>query len=110
MQFTSPSRRAFGILAAGTIGLSTALLGVMGVAQADPADSSTVAATVPAGPDAPTQIDVYGADHQLNVYFADDQMAVDAAVTDSWEYQLTSTAAPGTPPAGRPSPRRTSPA
>ena len=36
MQLTSPSRRVFGILAAGTIGLSTALLGVTGVAQADP--------------------------------------------------------------------------
>ena len=36
VQLTSPSRRVFGFLAAGTIGLSTALLGVTGVAQADP--------------------------------------------------------------------------
>jgi LPXTG-motif cell wall-anchored protein len=34
VQLTSPSRRAVGLLAAGTIGLSTAVLGVTGVAQA----------------------------------------------------------------------------
>jgi LPXTG-motif cell wall-anchored protein len=56
VQLTSPSRRVFGLLAAGTIGLSTALLGVTGVAYADPADP-TVAPAVAAAltvPSAPT--------------------------------------------------------
>ena len=36
MRFTSPSRRALGLLAASTIGMSTAVLGVTGVASAAP--------------------------------------------------------------------------
>jgi LPXTG-motif cell wall-anchored protein len=101
VQLTFPSRRVLGVLAAGTIGLSTALLGVTGVAQADTADAPVVAAANPqaaaavTGPSAPTQIDVYGADGQLNVWFADDQTAVDSAWAASWEYQLTSTGGSG---------------
>ena len=61
MQLTSPSRRVFGILAAGTIGLSTALLGVTGVAQADPGEEVTVEAPVAAAlaaPPAPDYLEV----------------------------------------------------
>jgi hypothetical protein len=51
----------FGVLAAGTLGLSTALLGVTGVAQADPGDvvapQSEVAATL-AAPPAPDYLEV----------------------------------------------------
>ncbi|QNG37192.1 fibronectin type III domain-containing protein [Geodermatophilaceae bacterium NBWT11] len=36
MRFTSPSRRALGLLAVSTIGMSTAVLGVSGVASAEP--------------------------------------------------------------------------
>ncbi|MCW2705827.1 MAG: exported protein of unknown function [Blastococcus sp.] len=104
MQLTSPSRRVFGILAAGTIGLSTALLGVTGVASADPATVAAagepeVAAATFAGPAAPTQIDVYGEDGQLDVWFqptwpADDNTD-NSQYADSWEYELTSTGGAG---------------
>jgi hypothetical protein len=54
---TSPSRRAAGLLAASTIGLSTAVLSVTGVASATPlpsmhfstADGATTSGSVPAG-------------------------------------------------------------
>ncbi|MEI4274167.1 Ig-like domain-containing protein [Klenkia sp. LSe6-5] len=41
MRFTSPSRRALGVVAASTIGMSTAVLGVTGVASAAPIITST---------------------------------------------------------------------
>ena len=56
MQFTSSPRRALGLLAAGTVGLSTALLGIAGGAQA---------ATVPLAPEIP----VRGRRDTLDVYF-----------------------------------------
>ncbi|HEY0509139.1 MAG TPA: fibronectin type III domain-containing protein [Blastococcus sp.] len=54
MQFTSSPRRALGLLAVGTIGMSTAVLGVTGVAQAAPLAPITFTAadsplTIPAG-------------------------------------------------------------
>lgn len=56
MRFTSPSRRALGVVAASTIGMSTVLLGVAGIASAAPADESGYTAeavsgtyTMPAG-------------------------------------------------------------
>jgi titin len=67
----------FGILAAGTIGLSTALLGVTGMAHAAPGDATEapaaaadleVQATLSA-PYAPTVIDVQGGDTTLGVWF-----------------------------------------
>jgi hypothetical protein len=61
VQLTSPFRRAFGILAAGTIGLSTALLGVTGIAQADPGDTVEAAPVVVAtlaAPPAPDYLEV----------------------------------------------------
>jgi LPXTG-motif cell wall-anchored protein len=93
VQFTSPSRRVFGILAAGTIGLSTALLGVTGVAQADPTDApaatadADVLATL-AAPYAPTMIDVQGDDATLSVWF--DQPDGDDTTdwADNWEYNV----------------------
>lgn len=52
MRFTSPSRRALGLVAAGTIGMSTAVLGVAGVASAEPVvqaeDGDLLAATTAA--------------------------------------------------------------
>jgi titin len=89
VQLTFPSRRVLGVLAAGTVGLSTALLGVTGVAQA----------TTFAGPAAPTNIDVYGDDGQLDVYFqpaipADDNTD-NSQYADSWSYKLTSTGGAG---------------
>ena len=36
MRFTSPSRRALGLLAVSAIGMSTAVLGVAGIASAAP--------------------------------------------------------------------------
>jgi hypothetical protein len=54
------SRRALALLAAGTIGLFTALLGVTGVAQA----------TTFAGPGAAADLDVTGEDGRLDVYFS----------------------------------------
>ncbi|GHE11628.1 fibronectin type III domain-containing protein [Klenkia taihuensis] len=41
MRFTSPSRRALGLAAASTIGMSTALLGVTGIASAAPTPTWT---------------------------------------------------------------------
>jgi hypothetical protein len=41
MRFTSPSRRALGLLAVSTIGMSTAVLGVVGVASAAPIDNDS---------------------------------------------------------------------
>ena len=61
MQLTSPPRRVFGILAAGTIGLSTALLGVTGVASAEPGDAVAADAEVAAAltaPPAPDYLEV----------------------------------------------------
>ena len=61
MQLTSPPRRVFGILAAGTIGLSTALLGVTGVASAEPGDAVAADAEVAAAltaPPAPEYLEV----------------------------------------------------
>jgi hypothetical protein len=57
VRFTSPSRRALGLLAASTIGMSTAVLGVTGVASAAPTPppftfstaSGATTAVVPAG-------------------------------------------------------------
>ena len=89
MQLTSSPRRALGLVAACTIGLTTALLGVTGAAQA-----STFA-----GPAAPTNIDVYGEDGQLDVYFQPTWPADDntdpSQYADSWEYELTSTGGAG---------------
>jgi hypothetical protein len=98
VQLTSPSRRVFGVLAAGTIGLSTALLGITGVAHADPADTAEapvaaadtqlLAANVP---NAPAIDSVYGDDTKLDVFFetndpADGDVTTDWA--DNWEYNL----------------------
>jgi hypothetical protein len=61
VQLTSPPRRVFGILAAGTIGLSTALLGVTGVASAEPGDAVAADAEVAAAltaPPAPEYLEV----------------------------------------------------
>ena len=61
VQLTFPSRRAFGILAAGTIGLSTALLGVTGVVNASPDDvveAEAELAAVLAPPPAPDYLEV----------------------------------------------------
>ncbi|WP_116449433.1 LPXTG cell wall anchor domain-containing protein [Blastococcus litoris] len=78
MQLTSSPRRALGLLAASTIGLSTALLGVAGVAQAAPADV----------PQAPTIDSVYGGDTTLSVFFAEAEEDEAFAYADDWEYQL----------------------
>ena len=61
MQLTSSPRRALGLLAAGTIGLSTALLGVTGVAGAAPGDAVPTEAEVAsalAAPQAPEYLEV----------------------------------------------------
>jgi titin len=96
--FTSPSRRVLGVLAAGTIGLSTALLGVTGVAQADPgsaaetpvaaADAEVLAAN--AAPNAPTVDSIYGDDTKLHVFFLTNDPADTDPIdwADSWEYNL----------------------
>jgi len=91
VQTTSPSRRAFGFLAVGTVGLSMALLGVTGVAQADPTDPAAADATVQAllaVPYAPTMVDVQGDDATLSVWF--DQPDGDDTTdwADNWEYSL----------------------
>ena len=65
MQLTSSPRRALGLLAAGTIGLSTAMLGVSGVASAAPGDAVVTEAEVAAAlsvPSAPGALEV----HQVN--------------------------------------------
>ncbi|TQN38096.1 hypothetical protein FHU33_4781 [Blastococcus colisei] len=62
MQLTSPPRRALGLLTAGTIGLSTALLGVAGVASATPGDAVSTEDVVSAAltaPTAPRYLEVY---------------------------------------------------
>jgi titin len=73
VQLTFPSRRAFGILAAGTIGLSTALLGVTGVANAEPGDvveAEAELAAVLAVPPAPRYLEIDGAgDGSVTVSF-----------------------------------------
>ena len=46
MRFTSPSRRALGLMAVSTIGMSTAVLGVTGVASADPLPVLTAGQTL----------------------------------------------------------------
>ena len=90
MQLTSSPRRALGLLAAGTIGLSTALVGVTGVASAAP-DPAHV-------PNAPLVIDTPApGDGSVMFWFnpnhADDGVLPDAT---SWEYSLTSTDGAGT--------------
>jgi hypothetical protein len=47
MRFTSPSRRALGVVAASTIGMSTALLGVTGIASAAPTPTWTFSGSSP---------------------------------------------------------------
>ncbi|SOE00233.1 fibronectin type III domain-containing protein [Blastococcus haudaquaticus] len=73
MQFTSSPRRALGILAAGTIGLSSALLGVAGVASATPGGAVATDAEVAAAlsvPAAPQYLEVDGVgDGTLDVSF-----------------------------------------
>jgi hypothetical protein len=94
VQLTSPSRRVFGFLAAGTIGLSTALLGVTGVAHADPAEPAAAAEgvlpAVNAAPNAPTIDAVEADDATLYVFFytndPSDTDPIDWA--DNWEYNL----------------------
>jgi hypothetical protein len=80
VQLTSSPGRALGLLAAGTIGLSTALLGVGGVAQA----------TTPA-PNTPTIEAIEGGDSSLLV-FLDANDPDDSDVTtpwaDKWEYSV----------------------
>jgi titin len=106
VRFTSPSRRVFGFLAAGTIGLSTALLGVTGVAQAAPgtdpevpvaaADGDTAA--VLAAPYAPTMIDVQGDDATLGVWFEETEGDDNTEWADTWEYSLNNGAWTATTP------------
>jgi titin len=79
VQFTSSPRRALGLLAAGTVGLSTALIGIAGGAQA---------ATVPNAPEiswvqvGETTVDVYfDANHP-------DDSDMTTPWADSWEYDL----------------------
>jgi hypothetical protein len=94
VRLTSPSRRVFGFLAAGTIGLSTALLGVTGVAHADPADPAAAAdggvLAVNAAPNAPTIVDVQGDDATLYVWFDQNDPADTDPIdwADDWEYNL----------------------
>jgi hypothetical protein len=94
VQLASPPRRALGLLAAGTIGLSTALLGVTGVAQADPATDAPVADTAAADPEvlaanapyAPTMIAVEGGDTTLHVFFEPNNPADGDTTTDSADH------------------------
>lgn len=72
MQLTSSPRRALGVLAAGTIGLSTALLGVTGVAQA-------------ANYAAPTIEAIEGLDQALLVFVSAD---ADDPTPATWEYSI----------------------
>ena len=79
MQTTSPSRRAFGFLAVGTVGLSMALLGVTGVAQA---------ATVP---NAPTIEAIEGQNSSLLVFLTanhPDDTDTTTPWADKWEYSV----------------------
>jgi titin len=84
---TSPPRRALGLLAAGTIGLSTTLLGVAGIAHAVPGDTGTeVAAAAPLlAPTAPVDVTVdWVMDGGVNLLFQPGPFdpAVHAATTD----------------------------
>jgi LPXTG-motif cell wall-anchored protein len=76
VQLTSSPRRALGLLAAGTIGLSTALLGVTGVAQAV------------AVPNAPTIDAIQGGDRMLGVYFLPNHpgQGDTAPAAQTWKY------------------------
>lgn len=90
MQLTSSPRRALGLLAACTIGLSTALLGVTGTASAA------------VGPNVPTIADIAAADSSLVVFIDANQPADDDVVTpwsESFEYSLDggTTPLPGVP-------------
>ena len=79
VQLTSSPRRALGLLAAGTIGLSTALLGLTGVAQAA------------AVPNAPTIDAVEGQDSSLLVFLKannPDDTDTTTPRADKWEYSL----------------------
>jgi titin len=87
----------FGFLAAGTIGLSTALLGVTGVAQAEPGDATVTTDTAVADPDvsatlaapyAPNMIDVQGDDATLGVWFEEIEGDDTTDWADAWEYSL----------------------
>lgn len=73
MRFTSPPRRALGLLAAGTIGLSTAMLGVTGVASATPEDAVVIEAEVAAAlsvPSAPSSLKATRVgDGSVNLWF-----------------------------------------
>ena len=78
MQLTSSPRRALGLLAAGTIGLSTALIGVAGVAQA-----------VGPGPSAPTIEAIGEADSSLIVFLSrNDPDDGSTPWAETWEYSL----------------------
>ncbi|KQS71205.1 fibronectin type III domain-containing protein [Modestobacter sp. Leaf380] len=61
MRFTSPSRRALGLLAASTIAMSTAVLGVSGVASAEPDTTVTSPASEPTAADEETESPVEAA-------------------------------------------------
>ena len=89
MQLTSPSRRVFGFLAAGTIGLSTALLGVTGVASAAP-DPALV-------PNAPLVIDTPQGGDGTGTFWFDPNHAEDGTTpqANKWEYSLTSSGGSG---------------
>lgn len=87
---TSPSRRVLGALAAGTVGLSTALLGITGVAQADtgaPAEGQVAASL--SVPNAPTDFQISGVgDGSVGVWFR--AGAYDPAVQDATTgYQIS---------------------
>jgi titin len=97
VQLTSSPRRALGLLAAGTIGLSTVLLGVTGVAQAAPGDATEAPVESPADPEvqatlnapyAPTMIDVQGSDTTLGVWFDWTEGDDDTDWADEFEYNL----------------------
>jgi titin len=77
VQLTSSPRRALGLLAAGTIGLSTALLGVTGVAQA-----------AAPKPNAPTIAAIEGADSSLLVFLNANYLGDGDTWSETWEYSL----------------------
>jgi LPXTG-motif cell wall-anchored protein len=87
---TSSPRRALGLLAAGTIGLSTALLGVAGVASAEPGDAvaTEVAAalSVPAAPEE-LEVDRVG-DGSVTVSFLTFYDPDEEAETTGYEYSI----------------------
>ena len=113
MRFTSPSRRAAGLLAVTTIGLSTAVLGVTGTASAEDgvttvtesaapvapadqptapaletpaADSGSVVAAAAVAPGAPTLVYVDGGDTEADFQFTPGTNG-DAQPT-SWQYTV----------------------